>query len=163
MEDNARVQIKCLIKGTVVLTDPNIPIRREWNKKGQIQSVPFGILQDLIYQPGVQAMFDEGILEVEDQKVRIELGLETEGVEPEKVIMSENQMLAALIGTPDDIAAALDKLPEAQKEEFVRLAVDKEFTDMAKVDVIKKKTGKDVLQLVKFNRQLKEESKSTNE
>lgn len=160
MEDNARVQIKNMVKGTVIITDPNLPIRREWNKKGQIQTIPFGVLQDLIYQPGVQAMFDEGLLEIIDKNVRVELGLETEGVEPEKQFMSENQMLAALIGTPEDIAAALDKLPNAQKEEFVQLAVEKEFTDMAKVEVIKKKTGKDVLQLVKFNRQLKEEEKN---
>lgn len=163
MDDKTRVQIRSRVKGTVIIYDPNIPIKREWTKKGQIQTIPLDIMRDLVYQTGVQSMLEDGMLEIVDKDVRIELGLEVEGVAAEKEFMTENQMLAALIGTPDDIAAAIDKLPAAQIEEFVHLAVEKEFTDMAKVDIIKKKTGKDVLQLVKFNRQVKEEVNTDTE
>ena len=160
MNENDRVQIKSIVKGTVVLTDPDLHFRREWTKKGQINTIPFGILQDLIYQPGVESMFTDGLLEIVDKKARVELGLEVEGVAPAKQIMTEAQMLGALVSGPDAVEKALDTLPEAQVEEFVQLAVEKEITDMAKVDIIKKKTGKDVIALVKFNRQLQEEPRS---
>lgn len=156
MDANARIKVKNMIKGTVVINDPNTHFRREWNNKGQVMTIPFEILQDLVYQDGVQSMLNEGILLIDDKQARIDLGLEDPDIEPVKTFLTENQMRAALIGTPEDIAAAIDKLPPAQVEEFVNLAVEGEYTDMAKVDIIKKKTGKDVLQLVKFNRQLKE-------
>lgn len=158
MNENERVQVKSVVKGTVVLTDPDLHFRREWIKKGQINTIPFGILQDLIYQPGVESMFTDGLLEIVDKKVRVELGLEVEGVAPEKQILTEAQMLGALMSAGTEaVEKALDTLPEAQIEEFVQLAVEKEITDMPKVDIIKKKTGRDIIQLVKFNRQLQEE------
>jgi adenylosuccinate lyase len=71
-------------------------------------------------------------------------------------------MLAVLVGTVPELKVAMDKMPKAQLDEFVDLAVQKEITDMAKVDAIKQKTGKDVIKLVQFNRQLKEEPKAEN-
>lgn len=155
-----RVKITSKIKGVVIISDPNIPFRREWSKKGQIQSIPMDILQDLIYQEGVHELFAQGVLYIDSQEDRVELGLETAGIVPDVQMYTENQMLGALIGTPADIEKMIKKLPKAQIEEFVELAVDKEITDMAKVDVIKKYTGKDVIKLVQYNRQLKEEPKT---
>lgn len=155
-----RVKITSKIKGIVIIADPNIPFRREWSKKGQVQSIPMDILQDLIYQEGVNELFSQGVLYIDDQEDRIELGLETAGIVPNVQMYTENQMLGALVGTPADIEKMIKKLPKAQVEEFIELAVDKEITDMAKVDVIKKLTGRDIIKLVQYNRQLKEEPKS---
>ena len=154
-----RVQIKNMVNSTVILTSPDLHFRREWNKKGQINSVPMDILRDLIYDEGVNSLFTSGALEITDKKVRIELGLEQEGVEPERHSLTENQMLGALFGTPKDIENAINTIPPAQIDDFVDLAVDREVTDMAKVDVFKRLTGKDILNMVKLNRQIKEEEK----
>lgn len=158
-----RVKIVSRVKGIVSLSDPNIPIAREWTKKGQIATIPMDIMKDLIYQEGVAEIFRQGILEIPEKEDRIELGLETEGAEEEKIeFLTENQMLAVLVGTVPELKVAMDKMPKAQLDEFVDLAVQKEITDMAKVDAIKQKTGKDVIKLVQFNRQLKEEPKAEN-
>lgn len=158
--ENNRVQVKSAINGTIVLSNMDLRFRREWNKKGQINSIPFEILQDMIYEDGTMSLFKDGILEIPDQEIRIELGLEERGVTPEKHSLTDNQMLGALYGSPADIAKAINTLPSAQIDDFVNLAVEKEVTDMAKVDIIKKMTGKDVLALVKFNRQVKEPDKT---
>lgn len=156
-----RVKIMNKVKGTVILTDPNVPITREWTKKGQIATIPMDVMQDLIYQEGTLELFRQGVLYIVDKEDRIELGLEVEGQKPEIEFLTENQMLGALIGTPKDIEDMIKKLPKAQVDEFVDLAVEKEITDMAKVDVIEKLTGKNIIKLVQFNRQLKEDDKET--
>lgn len=156
-----RVKIMNKVKGTVILTDPNVPITREWTKKGQIATIPMDVMQDLIYQEGTLELFRQGVLYIVDKEDRIELGLEVEGQKPEIEFLTENQMLGALIGTPKDIENMIKKLPKAQVDEFVDLAVEKEITDMAKVDVIEKLTGKNIIKLVQFNRQLKEDDKET--
>ena len=158
--ENNRVQVRSAVNGTVVLSNTDLRFRREWSKKGQVNTIPLEILQDMIYEDGTLSLFKDGMLEIPDQETRIELGLEERGVEPEKHSLTNNQMLGALYGTPADIAKAINTLPNAQIDDFVSLAVEKEVTDMAKVDIIKKMTGKDVLALVKFNRQIKEPDKT---
>ena len=159
MEDK-RVKIQSRVKGTVVIVDRNIPIRRELTKKGQIVTIPMSVMQDLVFQEGMSDMIKEGVISVVDQEDRIALGLEVENQKPDKEFLTENQMLGALVGSTKDIEKALDKLPRAQIDEFIDLAVEKEITDMAKVDLIEKRTGKNIIKLVQFNRQLKEEPKS---
>lgn len=154
-----RVKIASRVKGIVSLSDPNIPIAREWTKKGQIATIPMDIMQDLIYEEGVKELFNQGVLEVIEKEDRIELGLEDE--EQTIQFLTENQMLAALVGTVPELKKAMDSMPKAQLEELVELAIQKEITDMGKVDAIKQKTGKDVIKLVQYNRQLLEEPKET--
>lgn len=157
-----RVQIKNLVKGTVVINDPNIPIRREWTKKGQVNSIPYDVMEDLVYQEGIMTLFKDGILSIEDKDVRVRLGLEASDGHDAIVIFNENQMLGALMGKPADLEVALKKLPKEQINELVELAVTKEVTDMQKVDLIKKYTGRDILQLVKYNRQANEPDRIEN-
>lgn len=163
-----RVKVASRVKGIITLSNPDIRFRREWLKKGQVVTLPFDILQDMIYEDGVKAMFDQGILEIIDKADRVALGLEeeTNSGEGTKVakFVTENQMLATLVtGTVPELKKLMDEMPRAQLEELVELAVEKEITSMDKVDAIEKKTGKNVIKLVQFNRQLKEESKSDNE
>ena len=160
MDDNTRVQIKSMINSHVVVKDNNLHIRREWNRKGQVQTLPLGIIRDLYYDVGFQAMLEEGILTIEDKDVRIELGMEAPGEEPTFKFYTENQMLAALVGSAADVKKAMNEMPKAQLNDFVNLAVQKEITDMAKVDVIKAKTGKDVIKMVQTERQAKEPVKT---
>ncbi len=162
-----RVKVASRVKGIITLSNPDIRFRREWLKKGQVVTLPFDILQDMIYEDGVKAMFDQGILEIIDKADRVALGLEEdsgeEGIKAPKFV-TENQMLATLVtGTVPELKKLMDEMPRAQLEELVELAVEKEITSMDKVDAIEKKTGKNVIKLVQFNRQLKEEPKSDNE
>ena len=155
-----RVKIISKIKGTVVIYDRDIPIRREWTRKGQVQTIPMDIMQDLIYQEGVLSLFEQGVLYIEDKDARVKLGLEVEGEEPTIKMLTDTQMLGALYGKTEDLKKTLEELPKAQIDELVGLAVEKEITDMAKVDVIEKFTGKNIIKLVQYNRQLKEEPKT---
>ena len=158
-----RVKLVNKTKCTVVINDPNIPFRREWTKKGQVLTIPMDIMQDLIYQEGVSAMLNDGTLEVVEKEDRIALGLETEGEEPTVKFLTENQMLGALVSKDiADLEKTLKKMPRAQIDEFIDLAVEKEITDMPKVDLIEKLTGRNIIKLVQFNRQLKEEPKEEN-
>lgn len=160
---NERVKVANRIKGIVVINDPNIPFRREWTQKGQVLTIPMDIMQDLIYQEGVHALILDGTLEIVDKSDRIALGLEApEQKEPTIKFMTENQMLGALVGNIEGLKKLLEELPKAQIEEFIDLAVEKEITDMPKVDLIEKKTGKNIIKLVQFNRQLKEDSEKDN-
>ena len=157
MEKNKMIKIKSLQRATVGLTVPYLNLRRTWERKGAVKQIPFELLSQAIFEPGVEYLFKSGVLFIDDLDARVALGLEEEGVTEET---------AKLFELTDEVAEQLlmkDSLPKFKEEleKFSRLqllelsdiAIEKGLTDYEKTRVLKSKTGKDVLGIVIRNNQ----------
>lgn len=61
-----KVKIKSLVNGTVGIRSDELRINRTWEKKGAVKPIDLEVLEELIYDPGVEYMFKEGILGIDD-------------------------------------------------------------------------------------------------
>lgn len=163
IEANKPITIYSASHAVVVLTVPALNLRRRWAKQGAIQKIPFETLQMAFYEPGVEALFKSGILYIEDMEAKITLGLEEEGTEqPTNVVfLTEELAKKILTGTPiKNIPEELDKLTGDQCVELAQYAVKFRITDMARCNLIKERSGVDVLKKVMFAVQMDAEDAS---
>ena len=160
MED--KVKVVNLISSRVNISVPDVRLNRIWEKKGAVKVVPFDQLQEAIYDPGVEALFTEGILGIEDLEVKKKLGLEPEDVEePVNIIVLNDQQRKRYL-TVMPFGEFKDKIKELSVEqvrELAQYAIDNEIADFDKAEVIKKITGTDIIGSIQMNKQDKEQIK----
>lgn len=148
METSNMITIKSTVKAQVSVNVPSLNLRRFWPKKGAIQRIPFDILEQAIYEPGVEQMFKSGILYIDDMETKIKLGLEEpEATEPQNIIvLSDADKEKLLTGTAlKDFREKVEKLPFEQVRELAYFAIEKKITDFQRCEIIKKACGVDVL------------------
>ena len=129
---------------------------RVWNKKGQKLPVSKDILREAIYEPGIEYMFKNGILYIEDMDFKIELGLEAEGTKtPTQIIpMDEKYMTRVLKLMPvSEMKKAIDEMSMVQKQELVDFAVKQNDIQLDRIKIVSDKCGVDVLKAIELNRQ----------
>ena len=86
--ENKKVMIVSNTIGEVIINVPSMHFRRVWERKGSKKPIDLDTLKEIIYAPGVEKMFRQGILYIEDMPVKIELDLEDEGTEaPTKIVV----------------------------------------------------------------------------
>lgn len=154
--NNTRVEVISTVNAQVILNVPELRLMRTWDRKGAKHKIKFEDLEEAIYKPGVEALFAEGILYIEDMPVKIALGLEPEGAEkPENIIiLTEAQKKRYLTVAPVfELKETLSKLSTAQAKELAEYAIELKITDMAKTDLLKQFSGLDVLQNIMLNRE----------
>ena len=147
-DDNYKVEVTSLSTGRVGIILPYMHFKRIWEKKGTKRYIEFGILREAIYEPGVEAMFKDGILDIPNLDVKIELGLEPEGAkEPENIIiLTDAQKKRALTVQPiHELKDLLVKLTHEQRLALVDYAIENECSDFNKCDLLKKFTEIDVI------------------
>jgi hypothetical protein len=82
--------------------------------KGQSQSLPFDIVQNLYFTVGFQNLINEGILYIPNMQDKIDLGIESEGTtQPTRVVvLNETQMKTLLtVRSYNDFVQELSHLP----------------------------------------------------
>lgn len=157
-----KVKVKSLISSRVLLSVPELRLKREWEKKGAVKTIPFEQLEEAMYSPGVEALFTEGALGIDDMEVKIALGLEEEGtVEPTKVVgLDDMQRQRYLKNMPmPEFRKEVVKLPQEQLIELANYAIENEMADFDKAELLLKLTDIDILSAIKLNRDNKEEVK----
>ena len=156
MEDDKKVIIENLISATVGINIPDLRLNRTWEKKGAKKIIPFGVLKEAIYDPGTEYLFKEKILYIEDKEVRVELGLE-EADSKEEYVLSDAQKERLLKKMPaSELKITLPTLSVAQIEDLIDYAVEHEVVDFDRADIIKQFTKKDIIQMIKMQREKKE-------
>lgn len=153
MDENKRVEIISITNGKVVMLVPHLNLRRVWPQKGSRLSLRYGDLVEAIYEPGVERLFTEGMLYIEDMAVKVELGLEpAEAKEPTNIIVLNNAQKAHQLNkaTLDEFKKTLDKLPADQIMDLAYYAIELKITDMAKANVLKEKTNIDIMKAIAF-------------
>lgn len=150
-----KVKVVNLISSRVNINIPDIRLHRVWEKKGAVKTVPFDQLQEAIYNSGVEALFTEGILGIEDLEIKKKLGLEPEeATEPVNIIvLDEAQRKRYLTVMPlNEFKAKIKELPLEQVKELARFAISNELIDFEKAEIIKKMTGTDIIGTIQMNR-----------
>lgn len=153
--ENKKVEIKSLVGGriTINLADPRI--KRTWEKKGTKRFINFEDLQQAMYNQGVEYMFTQGILGIDDMEVKIALGLEPEGAtEPVNIlVLSDAQKRRYLTVAPlNELKEILTKLSYEQIQELADFAIENELANFDRCDIIKDAIQIDIIQAIKNKR-----------
>lgn len=157
---NKKVKIKSLTNGQVVIKNDDLRVRRVWERKGAVKTIDLEVLEELIYDPGVEYMFRQGMLDIEDLEVKKAIGLEPEdATEPVNIIIFDEKKMDRLMTVMPfyEFKAEVDKAPIEQVRTLVEHAIQKEHTDFEKCEYLKKLTQVDVINAIKLNRAAKEE------
>lgn len=168
METSNMITIKSTVKAQVSMSVPSLNLRRFWPKAGAIQRIPFDLLEQAIYEPGVEYLFKTGILYIDDMETNIKLGLEEpEAKEPQNIIvLSDADKDKLLTGTAlKDFREKVEKLSLEQVRELAQYAIDKGITDYQRCEILKKASRIDVLKCVMQNLddKRKDEAEATQE
>ena len=150
-----KVKVKSGVGGTIGINVPEIRLSRTWEKKGAIKEIDLEQLQEAIYEPGVQYMFEQGILIIDDMEAKIALGLEEEGTkEPTNIIvLTEEQKKRYMTALPiTEFRKKVKELPYEQAVELAQYAIENSYASIDKVEVLKKITDIDVLKAIQLKR-----------
>lgn len=153
MED--KVKVVNLVSSRVILTVPELRLKRVWEKKGAVKTIPFEQLEEAIYEPGVEALFTDGVLGIDDMEVKKKLGLEPEdATAPVNIItLDDEQRKRYLTVLPMyEFREKLKELPREQIIELANYAIDNEIVNFEKSELIRKVVGIDILSVIKLNR-----------
>ena len=148
-----KVMVTSMVGGTISASALN---HRVWNKKGQKLPVSKDVLREAIYEPGVEYMFKNGILFIEDMDFKIELGLEAEGTKaPTQILALDDKYLNRVLRLMPivDMKKAIDIMSLTQKQELVDYAVKQNDVQLDRLEVISKKCNVDILRAIELNRQ----------
>ena len=163
MED--KVKVVNLISSRVNINIPDMRLSRVWEKKGAVRIIPFEQLEEAMYNPGVEALFREGILGIDDLETKKRLGLEPEeATAPTNIIiLNDDQRKRYLKVMPlYEFKEKIKELPIEQIRELARFAIDNEIAEFDKAEVIKKITGTDIIGTIQMNKADKEENVNEN-
>ncbi len=154
-----KIKVKNLVNGRVGITLPDLRLNVNWDRKGQTRMIDFDTLQEALYDYGTEYMFKEGMLGIDDMETKIALGLEPEGAtEPQFIkVLDDDQMKRMMTVMPIfEFKKELEGVPREQVLNLVDYAVQNEYSDIKKCDVLKEITGIDVISAIRLNREDKE-------
>ena len=155
---NDKVIVTSMVGGNIGITLPHIRFNKTWPRKGTKLTIEKDILREAIYEPGVEYLFKQGILYIDDLNFKIELGLEPEGVEtPTHVAVDEKYMTRVLKVMPiSEMKKAISEMNEIQRQEFVDFASSQNDISLERIKVVDQVTGANILKIIELKR-LKEE------
>lgn len=150
-----KVKVVSLVSHRVILTVPELRLRRVWERKGAVALIPFEQLEEAMYSPGVEALFRNGTLGIDDMEVKIALGLEPEGAkEPVNIVtLNDDQRKRYLTVMPlHEFKEKLAELPREQITELAAYAIENKIMDYDKSEEIKRYIDVDIMTAIKLNR-----------
>lgn len=150
-----KVKVVNLISSRVNINIPDVRLSRVWERKGAVRVIPFEQLEEAMYNPGVEALFREGILGIDDLEVKKALGLEPDdATEPVNIIvLNDNQRKRYLTVMPTgEFKAKIKELPIEQVRELAQYAIDNEIVAFDKAEIIKEMIGTDIIGSIQLNK-----------
>ena len=73
MDKDTKIKIKSMTNGRIGIKIPELRLNRTWEKKGSVTDIDFDTLSQAMYYPGVDYMFKEGILYIDDMEAKKEV------------------------------------------------------------------------------------------
>ncbi len=147
---NEKVTVISNSKSVVSVFVPELKLKRTWNKKGAKVLIDRETLEEAMYDPGIEYMFKEGILYIQDMQTKIDLGIEPEGAaEPENVIIltdeEKKKWMTDSTRQSWQLKEMLQKLSHEGRKDFCDFVIENELLDGKKATVIKEVCGVDVI------------------
>lgn len=139
--------VKSMVDHKVGIKIPDINLRVIWEKKGAKKPVPEDKLQMAMYNSGVEYLFKQGMLVIEDEEAKKELCLDEVVVEPLTEKQKENLWKNAPLV---DFKQRIKDIPYEQLKMLADWAVDNSYTDYEKSKVLKDLIGVDTVSKIAF-------------
>ena len=153
MED--KVKVVNLVSGRVTINVPDLRLKRTWERKNAVKIIPFEQLEEAMYDPGVEALFTEGILGISDMETKIALNLEPEGATaPVNIITLDDAQRKRYLTTMilSEFRQKIKELSTEQVQELAKYAIDNEITNFDKAQIIKDRIGVDIIKSIELNK-----------
>ena len=155
-----KVKIKNLVSSIVSIDVPDARLKRVWEKKGAVKTIPFEQLEEAMYDPGVEALFSNGVLGIDDMETKQKLGLEPEDAkEPVNIIILDDQQRKRYLTVMplNEFKVEVQKLPTEQVKELAQFAIENELVDFDKDSILKEMVNIDVIKTIELNKADQEE------
>lgn len=155
-----KVKVKNLVSSIVSINVPDARLKRVWEKKGAIKTIPFEQLEEAMYDPGVEALFSSGTLGIDDMETKQKLGLEPEDAkEPVNIIILDDQQRKRYLTVMplSEFKVEVKKLPIEQIKELAQFAIENELVDFDKDGILKEMVNIDVIKTIELNKADQEE------
>ena len=156
--DNNMIMVKSASNCTIVVNVPDIPLRREWQKKGAQFPIERKALIQAYYDPSVEYLFKQGLLTTNDVEFLKEVGLIEEDGTANVTPLTDAMLLRSIKTMPAaEVKMELTKLTRAQLDELADYAIE-HYTDlqMDRIDLLSKATGKNIMKAVEHFRKAQE-------
>lgn len=157
--DNRLVTLKNMVGKTVIVNEPAYGIRRVFPNKGAVQTIPYAVMEQLLWSNGFRNMLTTGILYIENMKDKIDLGLEEPDTEvPTKIRILTDEQIYTLLKekTIDEFISELATLSLDQANAVVDYAVKTQTLDTDKINYLRDVTGRDAFKIIARNRDSEE-------
>lgn len=142
--DNKIVYVTNMANHKVGIKMPDLNLKVVWEKRGARKPISEEKLQMAMYDAGVEYMFNQGILVVEDKEVEKELNIE-------EVALTDKQMENLWKNaTSVDFKIRVKDLPYEQIKLLANWAVENNIMDLKKAEIIKELIGTDIITKVTF-------------
>ena len=152
---NDKVIVTSMVNGIISLNQPQYRLVRTWPKKGTKLPVEKDALRQAIYEPGVERIFKEGILYIEDMAFKIELGLEEEETTvPTNIIPVDEKYLERVLKRMPiaEMKKVIKDMNDTQVRELLDYAIHQEDIQMDRLSMIKELTGVDLFKVIELNK-----------
>ena len=153
---NDKVFVTSMVKGIVSINRPECRLVKTWPKKGAKLPVEKEALRQAIYEPGVEYMFRNGMLYIDDMDFKIELGLEEEGAQvPTNIIPVDEKYLERVLKRMPvaEMKMVIREMSSTHKAELVEYAAEQNDIQMDRIAAIKEITGIDLFKVIDLKRQ----------
>ena len=150
---NEKVIVTSMVSGNVGLTLPHLRFVKTWPKKDTKLPIDKEILREAIYDAGVEYMFKNGILYIEDMDFKIELGLEEEGAKmPTAIVPLDEKYLERVLKRMPvaEMRKVIKEMNSNQVRELIDYACGQNDIQIDRVNAIKEITGTDLFKVIEL-------------
>ena len=152
--NNNKITVISNSKSIVSIFVPELKLKRTWNKKGAKVNIDKDVLEEAMYNPGVEYMFKTGILYIDEMEDKIALGLEPEGATKHEniIILTDDEKKEWMSSKKQswELKAMLEKLSYEGKKDFCDFVIENELMDGKKSTVIKEVCGIDTIRSIQM-------------
>ena len=156
---NERVMVTSMVSGRIGLVLPRLHINKVWPKKNTKLPVEKDVLREAIYEPGVEYMFKQGLLYIDDMDFKIELGLEEEGAKaPTAILPVDEKYLERVLKRMPlvEMKAAIKAMNSEQRGEMIEYASEQTDIQLDRISAIREITGTDLFKVIELKKQREE-------
>lgn len=156
----AKVKLISKVPQNVYIEDAQQNVRHTFTGIGSSFSIEKDVLEQMMFDPGVNYMLENGILYIEDMEVKKELGIEPpDATEPVNVIvLSEADKRRYLTSMPlFDFKEKIKSLKYEQLQQLADFAIENKLGDFEKSEIIKELCGRDIIRAIQLRKANEEE------
>ena len=156
-----KVLVTSMVKHSVgiMLPQNGYMVEKRWAQKGAKLLIDKESLREGLYLPGVEYMFKNGLLYIDDMEFKIELGLEEpEAKVPTNIVPVDEKYLERVMKRMPlaEMRQALKKMSADQLEELIAYASSQNDIQLDRISAIKEATGTDLFKVIDLKRQREE-------